>query len=88
MKPLNNNCFYERNNSHARASRFLVHFYYIVHWTTTTWNLMGGTWTYVGDFSFLFLNLDKVPKNSTPEKVASILQTERVQIDARKFERT
>ena len=39
------------------------------------------------EFSFLFLNLYKVLKNSTPGKVAYIWQIEFVQIDAVKFER-
>ena len=34
------------------------------------------------------LNLHKILKNSTPGKVACILNIERVQIDAIKFERT
>ena len=40
------------------------------------------------NFSFLFFNLDKVLKNSTPGKVACIWHIERVQIDAIKFKRT
>ena len=47
------------------------------------------TWTYDDDeFPFLFLNLNKILKNSTPGKVAYIWHIERVQIDAIKFERT
>ena len=34
-----NNRFYDQNNSSARASRFLVHFF-DVHCTTATWNLL------------------------------------------------
>ena len=34
-----NNRFNDQNNSSARASRFLVHFF-DVHCTTTTWNLL------------------------------------------------
>ena len=44
------------------------------------------TWTYDDEVSFLFLNLNKILKNSTLGKVASIWHTERVQIDAVKFE--
>ena len=33
-------------------------------------------------FSFLFLNLDKFLKNSTPGNIAYIWQIDRVQIDA------
>ena len=37
---------------------------------------------------FLFLNLNKILKNSTPGEIAYIWQIERVQIDAIKFEKT
>ena len=43
---------------------------------------------YDDEFSFLFLNLNKILKNSTPGKVACIWPIERVQIEAIKFERT
>ena len=64
-----NNRFNDQNNSSARASLFLVHFF-DVHCTTTTWNLLiqfdvlWRTWTYDDEFSFLFLNLNKIHKNS------------------------
>ena len=45
-------------------------------------------WTYDDKFSFLFLNLNKILKNSTPGKVAYLWRIERVQIEAIKFERT
>ena len=45
-------------------------------------------WTHDEEFSFLFLNLNKVLNNSTPGKVACISHIERVQIYAIKFERT
>ena len=45
-------------------------------------------WTYDDEFSFLFLNLNKILKNSTPGKVAYLWHIERVQIEAIKFERT
>ena len=45
-------------------------------------------WTYDDEFSSLFLNLNKIFKNSTPGKVACTWHIERVQIDAIKFERT
>ena len=45
-------------------------------------------WTYDGEFSFLFLNSNKILKNSTQAKVAYIWHIERVQIDVIKFERT
>ena len=38
-------------------------------------------------FLSLFLNLDKVLKNSTSGKIAYVRQIEQVQIDATKFER-
>ena len=85
------NRFNDQNNSSARASRSLVHFF-DVHSTTTTWNLP--IWRFVHDvdirrrISFLFLNLNKILKNSTAWKVASIWRVERVQIDAIKFEGT
>ena len=44
-------------------------------------------WTYDNEFSFPFLNLNKIFKNSTPGKVAYIWHIERVQIDVIKFER-
>ena len=40
------------------------------------------------EFSFLFLSLNNILKNSTPGKVACILHIERVKIEAIKFERT
>ena len=85
-----NNRFNDQNNSSARASRFLVHFF-DVHCTTTTWNLL--ICRFMEDVnirrrSFLFLNLNKILKNSTLGKVACIWHIERVQIDATKFERT
>ena len=45
-------------------------------------------WTYDDEFSFLFLNLNKILKNSNPGKVACFWYIERVIIDAIKFERT
>ena len=45
-------------------------------------------WTYDNEFSFLFLNLNKILKNSTPGKVTCSWHIEWVQIDAIKFERT
>ena len=88
----NNRCN-DQNNSCARASRFLVHFF-DVHCMTTTWNLL--TWRFMEDvdiqcrisFSFIFLNLNKILKNLTPRKVACIWHIEQVQIDAIKFQRT
>ena len=43
-------------------------------------------WTYEDEFSIIFLNLNKILKNSAPGKVACIWHIERVQIDAIKFE--
>ena len=48
----------------------------------------GGSGHATMEFSFLFLNLNKILKNSTPGKVACIWHIERVQIDAIKFART
>ena len=86
-----NNRFNDQNNSSALASCFLVHFF-DVHCTITTWNLL--ICRFIEDvdmrrrFFFLFLNQNKILKNSTPGKVACIWHNERVQIDAIKFERT
>ena len=44
--------------------------------------------SYDDEFSFLFLNLNKILKNSTPGKVAIIWHIERIQIYAIKFERS
>ena len=44
--------------------------------------------TYDDKLSFLYLNMDKVVKNSTPAKLAYIWRIVRFQIDAIKFERT
>ena len=44
-------------------------------------------WTYDNEFSFPFLILNNIFKNSTPGKVAYIWHIERVQIDVIKFER-
>ena len=43
---------------------------------------------YDDKFSFLYLNMDKALKNSTPGKVGYIGRIERFQIDAKKFKRT
>ena len=86
-----NNRFNDQNNSSALASCFLVHFF-DVHCTITTWNLL--ICRFIEDvdmrrrFFFLFLNQNKILKNSTPGKVACIWHNERVQIDAIKFEKT
>ena len=86
-----NNRFNDQNNSSARESRFLVHFF-DVHCTTTTWNLL--IWRFMEDVNILrrislhLFSLNKILKNSTPGKVACMWHTERIQIDAIKFERT
>lgn len=46
------------------------------------------TWTHDDEFFFLFLNLDKVLKNSTPGKIAYIWKIEWVPNRRDKFERT
>ena len=76
-------------NSSARLSLFLVHFFDI-HWMTLRWNpliwiVFCRTLTHNDKFFFLFLNLDKVLKNSTSGKVACIWHIEQVQIDAIKI---
>ena len=48
--------FNDQNNSSARASRFLVHFF-DVHCTITTWSFL--TWRFIEDVD-LFLNLNKI----------------------------
>lgn len=90
-KTSKNNWFYEQNNSSARASRFLVHFL-DVHCLTMTWNLLMRRFTKDVNIRriifFLFLNLNKVLKNSIPGELAYISHTERVQIYAIKFAKT
>ena len=44
--------------------------------------------TYDDKLSFLYLNMDKVVKNSTPTKLAYIWRIVRFQIDAIEVERT
>ena len=70
-----NNGFNKQNNNFAPASRFFVHFfrifirlrlenaYFRVLWITSTSN---------DKISFLFLNLDMVPRNPTPVGYAYI----------------
>ena len=69
-KTKQNNRFNDQNNSSARASRFLIHFFH-VHCTSTT-RFLWRTWTYDDEFSFIFFNLNKILKNTTPGKVACI----------------
>ena len=85
---------YDQNNSSARASRSLVHFF-DVHCTTTTWHGPWHVliWLFMEDVdirrrNFLFLNLNKILKNSTQGEVACIWHIERIQINAIKFEGT
>ena len=55
----------------------------------TSWfHVLWRTWTYDDEFSFIFMKVNNIVKNSTPGKVACIWHIERVQIDAIKFERT
>ena len=51
------------------------------HVNRTSFDVIWRTWTYDDEFSFLFLNLSKLLKNSTPGKVVCIWHIERVQID-------
>ena len=55
---------------------------------TSQHNVLWRAWTYDDKLSFLYLNMDKVVKNSTPRKLAYIWRIVRFQIDAIKFERT
>ena len=55
---------------------------------TSQFAVLRWTWTYDDEFSFLFLNLNKILKNSNPGKVACFWYIERVQIEGIKFERT
>jgi len=77
---------YEQNNLFARASRFLMHSLTSRHdsWCDVLW----GTLICDDEFSFLFFNLDKVLKDSTPRESAYIKQIKGVQIDAIKFRTT
>ena len=84
------NWFYQQNNCSARASRFLVHSNYLwrplhdydVQPPNATFQRGRGHWQWQ---IFLYLNMDKSLKNSTPGKVAYIWRTERFQIDAMEF---
>ena len=67
--------FISTDNSSVSASRFLVHsltstarLRLETSWCNVSWS----TWTYNDEFSILFLNLDKILKNSTPEKIVCI----------------
>ena len=79
---------WEKKNT--ALSHFLVHFFDI-HWSMTLrwnpcmWLVFWRTWTHNDEFSFLFLNLDKVLKNSTTGKVTCIWHIEQVQIDTIKI---
>ena len=72
------------------------HAFQYISLTSTVWllretfqcDVLWRTWTYDDRFFFLYLNMDKALKNSTPGKVAYIWRIERFQIDAIKFERT
>ena len=55
---------------------------------TSQCDVIWRTWTYYDKFSFLYFNMDKALKNSTPGKVAYICRIERFQIDALKIEST
>ena len=55
---------------------------------TSLFDVLWRTWTYDDESSNLFLNLNKILKNSTPGNVTYIWHFEQVQIDAIKFERT
>ena len=77
----------DQDNSSARASRFLVHFFNI-DCTTKTWNVPMRRYTEDVDIrrqiSFLYFNMDKVLKNSTPGKGAYIWRIKRFQIEVSK----
>ena len=55
---------------------------------TSQCDVLWRTWTDDYKFPFLYLNMDKALKNSTPGKVTYIWRIERFQRDAIKFERT
>ena len=86
-----NNSFYKKNNNFARASRFFVHFF-ARFCTTTTWKCLISRFmefvTSNDEILFLSLNLDMVPRNSTPGGFAYIWQSKWVGIIAIKTERT
>ena len=70
------------------------HAFQYISLTFKKWNLQ--IWRFMEDldtctrqrFSFLFSNLNKILKNSTPGKAACIWAIERAQINATTFERT
>ena len=65
------NLWYEQNNSSARASRFLVHFFDI-HCTSTTWHFLMRR--FMGDVNTkrgVFLSLFELDYKQTPGKFSS-----------------
>ena len=84
-----NNWFYEKKQLYASITLFST-FLWQFHWMTLRWNpqmwlVFWRTWTHNDEFSFLFLNLDKVLKNSIPGQVTCIRHIEEVQIDTIKI---
>ena len=88
-----NNRFNDQNDSSARVH----HAFKYISLTSTarlrsetsyTFDALWRTWTYDDELSFLFSNLNKILKNSTPGKFTCIWHIERVQIDTIMFERT
>lgn len=84
-----NNLFNEQNNSSAHLH--MSHYFFVTFLWRHDYDVnppnkafYGGlarrTWTYDNEFSFLFLKLDRLLKNSSPEEIASIWQIERVQL--------
>ena len=58
-----------------QVSRFLVHFFDVHPMTrrhTSYFDALWTMWTYDNEFSLLFLNLNKILKNSTQGKVTCI----------------
>ena len=88
-----NNRFNDQNDSSARVHHA---FKYISLMSTVrlrsetsyTFDALWRTWTYDDELSFLFSNLNKILKNSTPGKFTCIWHIERVQTDTIMFERT
>ena len=83
-KKKKNNWFYEQNNSSAGPLTSTAR----LRCETSQCDVLWRTWTYDNKFFFLYLNMDKVLKNSPPKQVAYIARIERFQIDMLMFEKT
>ena len=80
---------YPQNNNSGRASRLCVRFLVVVAWLrreTSQLPALRSRWARLKNFLFLFLNLDTVLSELTPESFANIWQSELNWITSMKFE--